>query len=449
MELILRIEQTIISNLITSEEFGRKVIPHLKKEYFADRKESIICSIELGNTKGISDKELSEFTDYVKELSVEPSNQEWLVVETEKFCKARAVYNAILKSIKIIEGADNQFTQDALPSILSDALAVSFDNSVGHDYLEDVESRYEFYHRQEDRIPFDLDIFNKITKGGLPKKSLSVIIASTGVGKSIFMCHTAANVLKQGKNVLYITMEMAEERIAERIDANLLDVPLSDIGTLDKNTFLTKVQRISKKTQGKLIVKEYPTSSAHAGHFRALLEELRIKKGFVPDFICIDYINICASQRIRNGSDKTYTYVKAIAEEIRGLAVEYNVPILSATQTNREGMSNSDVDITNTSESIGLPQTVDMLFALIGNEELDAMNQQIVKQLKNRYNDVNYYKRFVVGLDKSKMRYYDVESSAQTNLADSGQPKNDTPLFDKSTFGSRARQEGSFNDFKY
>jgi predicted ATP-dependent serine protease len=226
-------------------------------------------------------------------------------------------------------------------------------------------------------------------------------------------------------------------------------VPLSDIGTLDKNTFLTKVQRISKKTQGKLIVKEYPTSSAHAGHFRALLEELRIKKGFVPDFICIDYINICASQRIRNGSDKTYTYVKAIAEEIRGLAVEYNVPILSATQTNREGMSNSDVDITNTSESIGLPQTVDMLFALIGNEELDAMNQQIVKQLKNRYNDVNYYKRFVVGLDKSKMRYYDVESSAQTNLADSGQPKNDTPLFDKSTFGSRARQEGSFNDFKY
>lgn len=463
----MRIEQSILSNLIVNEEYCRKVIPHIKREYFSDRKESTIYTIigkffgqynkpaskeivliELGNVKGISDKELVDCLDYVQQLDHVESNSDWLIDETEKFCKSRAVYNAILESIKIIDGKDQKNTQDAIPSILADALSVSFDNSVGHDYIEDAENRYEFYHLQEERVPFDLDILNKITKGGLPRKTLSVVMAPPGVGKSIFLCHTAANVLKQGKNVLYITLEMAEERIAERIDANLLNIPLSEIETIDKDMYLNKVQKLAKKTQGKLVIKEYPTSAAHAGHFRALLEELKLKKGFYADFICIDYINICASQRNRGGSDKTYTYVKAIAEEIRGLAVEYNVPILSATQVNRDGMNNTDVDMTNTSESIGLPQTVDMLFALIGTEELDQLNQIIVKQIKNRYNDVNYYKRFVLGLDKSKMRFYDVEASAQINIADSGQKK-DIPSFDNGSFGKSMRAEADFSGFKF
>lgn len=455
----MRIETAILSNLITSENYSRKVIPHLKKEYFQDRKESTIftiilkffdaynkpaskevISIELGNTKGISDKELSEYSDYVKDLTDSETNEEWLFNQTEQFCKDRAVYNAILDSIKIIEGKDQIHTQDAIPSILSDALSISFDNSIGHDYIEDADSRYEFYHKQEERIPFDLDVFNKITKGGLPKKTLSVVMAASGAGKSIFLCHSAANILKQGKNVLYITLEMAEERIAERIDANLLNITLTDLEQLDKESFNKRVNKVAKKTQGKLIIKEYPTSSAHSGHFRALIEELKIKRGFIPDFICIDYINICASQRIKSGSDKTYTYVKAIAEEIRGLAVEYNVPILSATQINRGGMNNSDPGMEDTSESIGLPQTVDMLFALIGNEELDQMNQIIVKQIKNRYNDVNYFKRFVVGLDKSKMKFYDVEATAQNNLFDSGQNK---------VVSVMNTGENKFNDFKF
>lgn len=456
-----RIESTILSNLIFDEEFSRKVIPHLKKEYFSDRMEATIASIimnffdvynkpaskeiitiELGNFKGISDRELEEYADYVDALEKTESNIDWIIVETEKFCKSRAVYNAILDSIKIIEGKDQHHTQDAIPSILSDALSVNFDSSVGHDYLDDYEERYEFYHKQEERIPFDLDVFNKITKGGLPKKTLSVVMAASGVGKSIFLCHSAANILKQGKNVLYITLEMAEERIAERIDANLLNITLTDLEKLDKESFDKRVMKVAKKTQGKLIIKEYPTSSAHSGHFRALIEELKIKRGFIPDFICIDYINICASQRIKGGSDKTYTYVKAIAEEIRGLAVEYNVPILSATQINRSGMTNSDPGMEDTSESIGLPQTVDMLFALISNEELDQMNQIIVKQIKNRYNDVNYFKRFVVGLDKSKMKFYDVEATAQNNLFDSGQNK--APVANKPNRG-----ENKFNDFKF
>lgn len=459
-----RIEQSILCNLITNDEYTRKVIPHLKHEYFGDRKEAVIYSIissffdkynksasqeiikiELNNYKGISDKELAEYTDYVDTLNHSESNSEWLINETEKFCKDKAVYNAILSSIKIIDGKDAKYTQDAIPSILSDALAISFDNSVGHDYIEDSETRYDFYHKQEERIPFDLEILNKITKNGLPKKTLSVVMAPPGVGKSIFLCHCATNVLKQNRNVLYITLEMAEERIAERIDANLLNVPLSEIESLDKDTYLGKVNKIAKKTTGKLIIKEYPTSSAHVGHFRALLEELKIKKGFKPDFICIDYINICACQRIKNGSDKSYAYVKAIAEEIRGLAVEYNVPILSATQVNRDGMNNTDIDMTNTSESIGLPQTVDMLFALIETEELAQLNQQIIKQIKNRYNDVNYYRRFAIGVDKSKMRYYDVESSAQTNLADSGQP----PTFDKGSFGMGMKAEKNYDGFKF
>jgi archaellum biogenesis ATPase FlaH len=409
-----------------------------------------IINIELGNAKGISDKELSEFTEYVKSLSDESSNQDWLVVETENFCKQRAVYNAILKSIKIIEGNDNQYTQDALPSILSDALSVSFDNSVGHDYIDDSESRYEFYHKQEDRIPFDLEMFNKITSGGLPRKTLNIALAGTGVGKSLFMCHVAASVLTKNKNVLYITMEMAEERIAERIDANLLNLTMDELKTIDRDSFNKRVDKIAKKTQGKLIVKEYPTGAAHAGHFRALLEELKIKRGFTPDIIMIDYLNICASQRMKHGgSVNSYTYIKSIAEELRGLAVEYNVPIISATQTTRSGYSNTDIGLEDTSESFGLPATADLMFALISTEELEQLNQIIVKQLKNRYNDPSYFKRFVVGIDRSKMKLYDVESSAQTNIADSGQPKDDTPLFDKSSFGKRVRQEGSYNDFKF
>lgn len=458
-----RIESTILSNLIYDEEFSRKVIPHLKKEYFSDRMEMTVATIimkffdnynkpaskeiitiELGNFKGISDRELEEYTDYVVKLEKSESNIDWILVETEKFCKSRAVYNAILDSIKIIEGKDQNQTQDAIPSILSDALSVNFDSSVGHDYLDDYEERYEFYHKKEERIPFDLDVFNKITKGGLPKKTLSVVMAASGVGKSIFLCHSAANILKQGKNVLYITLEMAEERIAERIDANLLNITLTDLEQLDQESFNKRVMKVAKKTQGKLIIKEYPTSSAHSGHFRALIEELKIKRGFIPDFICIDYINICASQRIKGGSDKTYTYVKAIAEEIRGLAVEYNVPILSATQINRSGMTNSDPGMEDTSESIGLPQTVDMLFALIGNEELDQMNQIIVKQIKNRYNDVNYFKRFVVGLDKSKMKFYDVEATAQQGLFDSGQNKPVAEQHKKPNNG-----DNKFNDFKF
>lgn len=351
----MRIETAILSNLISNEEYSRKVLPHLKKEYFQDRKETIvysiiskffdeynkpaskeIISIELGNTRGISDKELSEYTDYVNHLVKDDTNIEWLVNETEKFCKDRAVYNAILESIKIIDGKNATLDQGAIPSILSDALSVSFDNSVGHDYLEDADSRYEFYHQQEERIPFNLDMFNKITGGGLPKKTLNICLAGTGVGKSLFMCHVAAGALSASKNVLYITMEMAEERIAERIDANILNLTMDELKTIDKESFNKRVNRIAKKSQGKLIVKEYPTAGAHSGHFRALLEELKIKKGFLPDIIFIDYLNICASQRMKQGgSVNSYTYVKSIAEELRGLAVEYNVPIVSATQTTR------------------------------------------------------------------------------------------------------------------
>lgn len=349
----MRIEQVILVNLMQNEEYSRKVIPHIKQDYFYDFKEAAIASlligffesynkpaskdiikVELNNLTGITDKEFQELNTYLDDLQYNPVNDEWLLEQTEQFCKDKAVHNAIRHSIQIIDGNDKRYTQDAIPSILSDALSISFDSSIGHDYLDDAEARYEFYHAEEERIPFDLDILNKITNNGLPRKTLTVVMAPPGVGKSIFLCHCASNVLKQGKNVLYITLEMAEQRIAERIDANLLNLPLSELKSIDKEQFLSKVSKLSKKTQGKLIIKEYPTSSAHAGHFRALLEELKLKKGFIPEFVCIDYINICASQRIK-GSDKSYAYVKAIAEEIRGLAVEYDVPILSATQVNR------------------------------------------------------------------------------------------------------------------
>jgi replicative DNA helicase len=463
----MRIEQKILSSLIHDEQYCRKVIPFIKREYFSDRKESIITheiveffnkynkiltkqilSIELSNRKDLNDKELVEIINYVNELESQPTNAEWLLENTEKFCKDKAVYNAILSSIKIIEGNDKIHTKDAIPSILSDALAVSFDNHIGHDYIDDHESRYDFYHRVEEKIPFDLDMFNKITKGGLSKKTLNIALAGTGVGKSLFMCHVGASCLVQGKNVLYITMEMAEERIAERIDANLLNLTMDELKVIDKDIYESRIDKISNKTKGKLIIKEYPTAGAHAGHFRALLEELKLKREFKPDIIFIDYLNICASQRIKQGgSINSYTYVKAIAEELRGLAVEYNVPIVSATQTTRSGFTNSDPGLEDTSESFGLPATADFMFALVSNEELEALNQIIVKQLKNRYNDPSFYKRFVIGIDRAKMKLYDTEASAQVGLSDAGQ-EDDTPMFDKSSFGRRQKAE-SFDGFKF
>ena len=463
----MRIEQKILSSLIHDEQYCRKVIPFIKREYFADRKESIITneiveffnkynkpitkeilSIELSNRKDLNDKELVEVTEFVSSLEHEPANQEWLLENTEKFCKDRAVYNAILASIKIIDGGDKVHTKDAIPHILSDALAVSFDNHIGHDYLDDHDSRYDFYHRVEEKIPFDLEMFNKITKGGLSKKTLNIALAGTGVGKSLFMCHVGASCLVQGRNVLYITMEMAEERIAERIDANLLNLTMDELKVIDRDIYENRIAKIQNKTQGKLIIKEYPTAGAHAGHFRALLEELKLKREFKPDIIFIDYLNICASQRMKQGgSINSYTYVKAIAEELRGLAVEYNVPIVSATQTTRSGYTNSDPGLEDTSESFGLPATADFMFALVSNEELEALNQIIVKQLKNRYNDPSFYKRFVVGIDRAKMKLYDTEASAQEGLSDAGQD-DDTPMFDKSSFGRRQKAE-SFEGFKF
>lgn len=465
----MRIEQAILSNLIHNEEFCRKVVPHLKTEYFSDRKEAAIASlllsffeqynkpaspeavaIEIGNLKGFTDKEIPEMIEYAKSLDKAEPNIEWLTTQTEKFCKDRAVYNAILKSIQIIDGKDKVHNQDAIPTILSDALGVSFDNHVGHDYIEDADSRFDFYHKVEEKIAFDLEMFNKITKGGLSKKTLNIVLAGTGVGKSLFMCHVAASVLMQGKNVLYITMEMAEERIAERIDANLLNLTMDELKVVDKDIFDNRIAKIASKTPGHLIVKEYPTASAHSGHFRALLEELKLKREFVPDIIMIDYLNICASQRMKMGASiNSYTYIKAIAEELRGLAVEYNVPIVSATQTTRSGYTNSDPGLEDTSESFGLPATADFMFALVSNEELQDLNQIIVKQLKNRYNDPNYFKRFVIGVDRAKMKLYDVEVSAQNGLADSGQTYDDKPVFDKSDFGKRLHNSGGFEGFKF
>lgn len=465
----MRIEQQILTNLIHDEHYCRKVIPFLKREYFGDRKESVvmqqiidffnkynkpatpeILAIEVSNAKGITDKEVADCGELLSTLVQTPVNADWLLESTEKFCKDRAVYLAIMSSIKIFEGKDPQHSQDAIPHLLSDALAVSFDSHVGHDYLDDFAERYEFYHRVEEKIPFDLDMFNKITKGGLSRKTLNIALAGTGVGKSLFMCHVAAGALQAGNNALYITMEMSEERIAERIDANLLNLTMDELKVVDKDIYETRIEKLKKKTQGKLIVKEYPTASAHAGHFRALLEELKLKREFVPDIVFIDYLNICSSQRMKAGSNvNSYTLVKSIAEELRGLAVEYNVPIVSATQTTRSGYANSDPGLEDTSESFGLPATADFMFALVSSEELENLNQIIVKQLKNRYNDPNYYKRFVVGIDRSKMKLYDVEASAQEGLSDNGHMKDDKPVFDKSDFGSRMQKTGDFSGFKF
>ena len=436
-----KVEFLILRNLLHNEEYARKVIPFLKPDYFEDTSQKIIFEeiskfigeynklatkeilcIEVENRKDINDSSFKEVVEIIQNLDDVSSEFEWIINTTEKWCRDRAIYLALMESIYIADGNDEERNRDAIPSILSDALAVSFDNHVGHDYLNDYEKRYELYHRKEEKIEFDLEYFNKITKGGLPNKTLNIALAGTGVGKSLFMCHVASSVLLQGRNVLYITMEMAEERIAERIDANLLNVPIQEITNLPKMMFENKVTNLSQKTQGSLIIKEYPTSSAHSGHFRALLNELALKKSFRPDIIFIDYLNICASSRYRgNLSVNSYSYIKAIAEELRGLAVEANVPIVSATQTTRSGYGSSDVELTDTSESFGLPATADLMFALISSEELENLGQIMVKQLKNRYNDPTVNKRFVVGIDRAKMRLYDCEQSAQNDILDSGQ----------------------------
>ena len=436
-----RIETTILRNLIYDEEFSRKVIPFIQLDYFEQRIERVIfeeiskfivkygssitteaLAIQLEDRDDLNETEIKESRDAVSLFTDDKVDNQWLVDTTEKWCRDRAIYLALMESISLADGKDDKKGRDAIPSILSDALAVSFDNHIGHDYLEDYEDRYESYHRKEERIEFDLDLFNKITKGGIPNKTLNIALAGTGVGKSLFMCHVASSVLLQNKNVLYITLEMAEEKIAERIDANLLNIPIQDITELPRPMFENKVVSLSKKTQGNLIIKEYPTASAHSGHFKALLNELSLKKSFKPDIIFIDYLNICASSRYRAGSNvNSYSYIKAIAEELRGLAVEANLPIVSATQTTRSGYASSDVDLTDTSESFGLPATADLMFALISTEELEGLNQIMVKQLKNRYNDPTIYKRFVIGIDRAKMRLYDCEQKAQEDIIDNGQ----------------------------
>ena len=457
-----RVETTILRNLIHDEEYLRKVIPFIQPDYFDSHQDRVIfeeiaqfivkynkpvsqeiLKIEVENRSDINDDEFKEITGVLTSLDIQVINSEWLVDTTEKWCRDRAIYLALMSSIKIADGQDEKKNRDAIPTILSDALAVSFDNHIGHDYLEDYEQRYESYHRKEEKIPFDLEYFNKITKGGLPNKTLNIALAGTGVGKSLFMCHMASSVLLQGKNVLYITMEMAEERIAERIDANLLNVNIQEITDLPKIMYDSKVNNLSKKTQGSLIIKEYPTASAHSGHFKALLNELSLKKSFKPDIIFIDYLNICASSRYKAGSNvNSYSYIKAIAEELRGLAVESNVPIVSATQTTRSGFGSSDVDLTDTSESFGLPATADLMFALISTEELEGLNQIMVKQLKNRYNDPTIFKRFVVGIDRAKMRLYDVEQKAQEDILDSGQEEEYNPHEEK-------KPKKSFAGFKF
>jgi len=455
-----KVEFLILRNLLYNEEYVRKVVPFLKADYFENFNEKVVFEeilnfvqeynqpatrevlcIETEKRQDINDSSFQEISDLISSLEESPSEFNWLVDTTEKWCRDRAIYLALMESIQLADGKDDTKGRDAIPDILSDALAVSFDSNVGHDYLSDYEARYESYHRKEDKIPFDLEYFDKITKGGIPNKTLNIALAGTGVGKSLFMCHVASSVLLQGKNVLYITLEMAEEKIAERIDANLLNVNIQDITDLPKTMFDSKVNDLAKKTQGTLIIKEYPTASAHSGHFKGLLQELALKKSFKPDIIFIDYLNICASSRYRAGSNvNSYSYIKAIAEELRGLAVEANLPIVSATQTTRSGFASSDVDLTDTSESFGLPATADLMFALISTEELEGLNQIMVKQLKNRYNDPTVNKRFIVGIDRAKMRLYDCEQNAQQDVIDNGQEEEYNP---------EEKPKKSFNDFKF
>jgi replicative DNA helicase len=464
-----RLETTILKNLIFNEEYARKILPFIKSDYFADNTEKILFQeveeyinhyknlptyeslvINFTESKKLTEQQVRDSVELLREINSEKDERtdvKWLTDNTEKFCQDKAIYNAIMKSVNILDDKDNRDSKGSIPKLLSDALGVSFDSSVGHDYVDDADSRYDFYHKHEVKIPFDLDIFNKITKGGLPQKTLNIALAGTGVGKSLFMCHVAGSCLSQGQNVLYITMEMAEERIAERIDANLLNIDISDLHSISKQDYERKFSALKVKTQGKLIIKEYPTAAASALHFRALLNELQLKKSFKPDIIFIDYLNICASARIKAGSNvNSYSYIKAIAEELRGLAVEFSVPIMSATQTTRSGFTSSDPGLEDTSESFGLPATADFMFALISTEELEQLNQLMVKQLKNRYNDPNTFKRFMVGIDRAKMKLYDVEQSAQDDIVDAGQV-DDKPL---NTFGERERTSKfkNFGGFK-
>ena len=453
------IEKAIFANLIFNEKFARKALPFLKNEYFQSRTDQALftiidqyvtkynslpsktaLSVEIGDYVGLNDNEEQTLQEYVGDLVEDvTTDPEWLSEQTEKFCQDKAVYNAIMQSIQIFDGK-TKMDKGSIPSLLSDALSVSFDTAIGHDFIDDADSRYEFYHRKEHRIPFDLDYFNRITKGGLPRKTLNVALAGTGVGKSLFMCHCAAGNLTKGDNVLYITMEMAEERIAERIDANLLNVTMEELSLLPKEVYQKKIARLKESAKGKLIIKEYPTSSAGSANFRHLLNELKMKRKFTPSIIYIDYLNICASSRVKQGATvNSYTYIKAIAEELRGLAVEFNVPIVTATQTTRSGYSSSDVGLEDTSESFGLPATADFMFALMSNDELQELNQMVVKQLKNRYSDISSLKKFIIGVDRSKMKLYDVEQHAHGDLIDSG------PAFDNTDSGVRVKQERKFD----
>jgi archaellum biogenesis ATPase FlaH len=457
-----RLEQTILKNLIQNEEFTRKTLPYIKSEFFQERDEEFLFKqirdyflkystsptpealiIDIDEKDDVDQQLLSDTVVLIQEIKQDHSEtpDEWLTDSTEKWCKDRAVYNGVMNSIAIIQ--DKEGHTGEIPDILREALSVSFDSNIGHDFIEDWDKRFEFMHREEERVPFDLELMNKITKGGLPNKTLNICMAGTGVGKSLFMCHMASSALLQGKNVLYITMEMAEEKIAERIDANLLDIGLNELGDLPKMMYEKKITRVREKTKGKLIIKEYPTATAHSGHIRHLLQELDLKRDFKPEMIFIDYLNICSSFRIRPGSNvNTYSYIKSIAEELRGLAVEFNVPIMSATQTNRTGFVSTDVGLEDTSESFGLPATADFMFALISTEDMQELDQVMVKQLKNRYNDPTYHKRFVLGVDRSKMRLFDCEQSAQDELVDIG------PVMDSTTTGKRIAAEKQEN-FKY
>ena len=460
----MNLEVTILSNLVYNEKYARKVLPFLKSDYFTAREHKILfieiheyisqydalpslnaIGIECQERTDLTEDQFKDIIGVLNVLSDDPADYDWLVDTTEKWCQERAIYLSLMESVKIADGQDSKRDKGAIPQILSEALGVSFNQSVGHDYVTDAQSRYDFYHRKEDKIPFDLSLFNKITKGGLPNKTLNIALAGTGVGKSLFMCHCASSALLQGKNVLYITMEMAEEKIAERIDANLLNIPIQQLSDLPRAMFEKKIANLSKKTQGKLIIKEYPTASAHVGHFKSLISDLALKRSIRPDIIFVDYLNICASQRYKGSIVNSYTYVKAIAEELRGLACEHGVPIVSATQTTRSGYGSTDVDLTDTSESFGLPATADLMFALISTEELEGMNQIMVKQLKNRYNDPTSYKRFCIGIDRAKMRLYDVEESAQDDIVDSGQGSQEQQVDLVKKFTAKK----TFQDLKY
>ena len=456
-----RLENIILGNLLDNDEYFRKVLPFLKPEYFSGIHRILLnkiqayslkynkaptnqaLTISIGEDRTVSEGELPALSEWLENNMVSTSDPKWLLDETEKYCKDKAIYNAIMEGIQIIDGKNRDLGPDALPDLLSKALQVGFDNNVGHDYIQNADKRYEFYHRLEEKMPFDLAMFNEITEGGLANKTLNVILAGTGVGKSLCMCHMAANSVSQGKNVLYITLEMSEERIAERIDANLMNLPIGQLKDLSKQMFEDRISKINAKIQGRLIVKEYPTASAHAGHFKALINELKLKRNFAPDIIFIDYLNICSSSRFKSGSNQnSYTIIKSIAEELRGLAVEEDLPIVTATQTTRGGYNNSDVELTDTSESFGLPATADLMIALISTEELEKLGQIMVKQLKNRYSDITRNKRFMIGVDRSRMKLFDIEGDPQEGLVDAG---NDIPVFDNTSFA----RKGSYDEIKF